>query len=300
MADISSKQVMEFMKKTGVPLMACKKALVEANGDEDEALKILREKGMATAAKKASRIAAEGLVVSTVKDGTGVLLEVNCETDFVAKTAVFSGLVDNLAAQVAKNAPGCVDCLLKEESLAEPGRTVTDTVNDAVSKCGEKISVRRFVRYEGSEGYLDTYIHQGGKIGVLLQLSCDAVSDDAKAAIHTVSMHIAAANPAYLNRAEVPADVIEKEREIARAQALNEGKKEQFIDKIIDGRINKFYKENCLLEQISMLDPDHTITQILQTAGADVTVKRFTRFEMGEGLEKRQDNFAEEVMSQMK
>ena len=216
MADITAKQVMEFMKKTGVPMMECKKALVAANGDEDAALKILREKGMATAAKKQSRIAAEGMVDSYIHMGgkIGVLLEVNCETDFVAKTDAFKSLV------------------------------------------------------------------------------------------HSIAMHIAAANPAYLRREDVPEDVLAREKEIARNQALNEGKKEQFVDKIVVGRIEKFYKENCLLEQVSMLDQDHTITELVNEAiskcGEKITVRRFVRYEMGEGLEKRQDNFAEEVMSQMK
>lgn len=216
MAEITAKMAMEFMKKTGVPLMQSKKALQEANGDEDKALELLRERGMATAAKKQSRIAAEGMVDSYIHMGgkIGVLLEVNCETDFVAKTDTFKQLC------------------------------------------------------------------------------------------HGIAMHIAAANPAYLSREDVPADIVEKEREIARAQALNEGKKEQFVDKIVDGRINKFYKENCLLEQVSMIDGERTITELVNEAvskcGEKISVRRFTRYEMGEGIEKRQDNFAEEVMSQMK
>lgn len=216
MAELSAKQIMEFSKKTQVALMECKKALIAANGDEEKAIEILREKGVATAAKKQSRIAAEGIVDSYIHMGgkIGVLLEVNCETDFVAKTDTFKQLV------------------------------------------------------------------------------------------HGIAMHIAAANPAYLCREEVPAEVVEKEKEIARAQALNEGKKEQFVDKIVEGRINKYYKENCLLEQVSMIDGDHTITDLVNEAvtkcGEKISVRRFTRYEMGEGLEKRQDNFAEEVMSQMK
>ncbi len=216
MAEITAKMAMEFMKKTGVPLMQAKKALMEANGDEDKALELLRERGVATAAKKQSRIAAEGMVDSYIHMGgkIGVLLEVNCETDFVAKTDTFKQLC------------------------------------------------------------------------------------------HGIAMHIAAANPAYLSREEVPAETVEKEREIARMQALNEGKKEQFVDKIVDGRINKFYKENCLLEQVSMIDGERTITELVNEAvsktGEKISVRRFTRYEMGEGIEKRQDNFAEEVMSQMK
>ena len=215
MANITAKAVNDLRIKMGVGLMDCKRALVEADGDEEKAIKILREKGLATAAKKQSRIAAEGIVESYIHMGgkIGVLLEVNCETDFVAKTDAFKQLV------------------------------------------------------------------------------------------HNIAMHIAAANPAYLNRDEVPADVIEKEKEIIRAQALNEGKKEAFVDKIIEGRINKFYKENCLMEQQYMLDPDMTIEQIVTEAiakiGEKITVRRYTRYAMGEGLEKRQDNFAEEVMSQM-
>ncbi len=215
MAQITAKAVNDLRIKMGVGLMDCKRALVEADGDEEKAIKILREKGLATAAKKKSRIAAEGIVESYIHMGgkIGVLLEVNCETDFVAKTDAFKQLV------------------------------------------------------------------------------------------HNIAMHIAAANPAYLNRDEVPAEVIEKEKEIIRNQALNEGKKEAFVDKIIEGRINKFYKENCLMEQQYMLDPDMTIEQIVTEAiakiGEKITVRRYTRYAMGEGLEKRQDNFAEEVMSQM-
>ncbi len=215
MANITAKAVNDLRIKMGVGLMDCKRALVEADGDEEKAIKILREKGLATAAKKQSRIAAEGIVESYIHMGgkIGVLLEVNCETDFVAKTDAF------------------------------------------------------------------------------------------KALVHNIAMHIAAANPAYLNRDEVPADVIEKEKEIIRNQALNEGKKEAFVDKIIEGRIAKFYKENCLMEQQYMLDPDQTIeslvTEAIAKIGEKITVRRYTRYAMGEGLEKRQDNFAEEVMSQM-
>ncbi len=300
MADISAKQVMEFMKKTGVPMMQCKKALIEANGDEDEALKILREKGMATAAKKADRIAALGLVTSNIFDDgkTGVILEVNCETDFVAKTDAFKGLVQTLAEQIAVAKPANVDELLQGESIKEAGRTVNELVAETVSKCGEKISVRRFERIAADGSMFDTYIHMGGQIGVLLEIAGADASDEAKAIFHTISMHIAAANPPYLCREDVPADVIEKEKEIAKAQALNEGKKEQFVDKIVMGRINKYYKENCLLEQVSMLDQENTITALLAKAG-DFSIKRFVRYQMGEGIEKRQDNFAEEVMGQM-
>ena len=215
MAEITAKAVNELRIKTGVGMMDCKRALVEAEGDEEKAIKILREKGLATAAKKQSRIAAEGIVDSYIHMGgkIGVLLEVNCETDFVAKTDAFKSLV------------------------------------------------------------------------------------------HNIAMHIAAANPAYLCREDVPADVLDKEREIIRNQALNEGKKEAFVDKIIEGRISKFYKENCLMEQQYMLDPDQTIEQLVTEAiakiGEKISIRRYTRYAMGEGLEKRQDNFAEEVMGQM-
>ena len=292
MAEISAALVKDLRERTGAGMMDCKKALVECAGDMDKAVDFLREKGLAAAAKKAGRIAAEGIVGSYVSaDGkVGVILEVNCETDFVAKTDNFKALVSNVAAFVAKSNPKDVDALLKSE--IEAGKTVEAMVTDAVAKIGEKISVRRFARYE-TDGLVAAYIHGGGKIGVLVNMkggNAELGKD--------IAMQVAAANPLYLKRDEVPASVLEHEKSVLSKQARNEGKPENIIEKMVVGRIQKYYKEVCLVDQEFVKDPDQTITKLLAANKADVL--GFTRFQMGEGLEKRTEDFASEVMAQIK
>ena len=289
----TAKDVMNLREMSGAGMMDCKKALTECNGDMDKAMDYLREKSLAASAKKASRIAAEGVVASCIaEDGkVAAIVEMNCETDFVAKTDDFKALVAQVAKLVVEKNPADVDALM---ALETGDGTVAELVTRAVAKIGEKITIRRFARKEGA--LVDTYIHLGGKIGVLVEAGCDC--DKAKAVIHDVAMHIAAAKPTALCKADVDQSELDKEREILKAQALNEPKPKpmNIIEKMVEGRIAKYFKEVCLLEQPFVKDPDQSVSQIL----GDVEIKGFVRFEMGEGLEKRQDNFAEEVMGQMK
>lgn len=292
MAQITAALVKELRERTGAGMMDCKKALTQVDGDMDKAIDFLREKGLAAAAKKAGRIAAEGVVGSYVtEDGkVGVIVEVNCETDFVAKTDNFKALVEQIAAHIAATNPADVDALLASEL---DGATVDALVTAAVAKIGEKISVRRFARYEVAEGLVAAYIHGGGKIGVLVELTAGTAELG-----KDIAMHIAAANPSYLNRTQVPAAELEHEKEVLAEQAKNEGKPEKIIEKMVLGRINKYYKEVCLVDQDFVKDPDQTIAKLLKANDADVV--EFARFQLGEGIEKKQEDFAAEVMSQIK
>ena len=293
----TAKDVMALREMSGAGMMDCKKALTACEGDMDKAMDYLREKSLAASAKKAARIAAEGIVSSYVTDDhkVGAIVEVNCETDFVAKTDDFKALVNSVAKLVVEKNPADVDELM---ALNCGDGTVAEMVNRAVAKIGEKITIRRFARMEGQ--LVDTYIHLGGKIGVIVAAKT-ADAEKARPAVHDVAMHIAAAKPGVLHRDEVdPAD-LDKEREILRAQALNDPKPKpaNIIEKMVEGRIAKYYKEVCLLEQPFVKNPDQSIEQMLKEH-SDVELVAFVRFEMGEGLQKRQDNFAEEVMGQMK
>lgn len=282
----TSKDVMELRQRTGVGMMDCKKALVATDGDMEAAIDFLREKGMATAAKKEARIAAEGIVYASSKNGKSVLLEVNCESDFVAGGPVFKEYVGKVAEYILDNAPASV------EDVVAAMQSVT---NEYVMKMGEKLSIRRYTVYEANDTVVDTYIHMGGKIGVMVEASKGASSE----VVHDVALQIAAANSQYVTRDEVPQAEVEHEKEILKAQAMNEDSKkpEAIIEKMLVGRINKFYKEVCLTEQVFVKNPDITIAQYLKQNG-DVTVIRFTRYAMGEGLQKREDDFVGEVMAQ--
>ena len=293
----TSKDVMELRKKTGAGVADCQKALKETDGDMEKAVDFLREKGIATAAKKASRIAAEGVVLSKVEGNIGVLVEVNCETDFVAKGDMYLDFVKEVAEYVYANDVKDIDQLVAEKSEA--------TIN-ATAKIGEKISIRRFAKYTTDTGVVTSYIHMGGKVGVLVELDgCNC--DVAKEVAHDIALQIAASKPLYLTASEVPAEIIEKEKEILLAQIENDEKLKSKPDmvkaKMVEGRIGKYYDENCLLNQAFVKDPSLTIEKVLAEAskkmGKDLYVKRFTRFEMGEGLEKRNDDFAAEVAAQM-
>ena len=282
----TSKDVMELRQRTGVGMMDCKKAPVATDGDMEAAIDFLREKGMATAAKKEARIAAEGIVYAASKNGKSVLLEVNCESDFVAGGPVFKEYVGKVAEYILDNAPASV------EDVVAAMQSVT---NEYVMKMGEKLSIRRYTVYEANDTVVDTYIHMGGKIGVMVEASKGASSE----VVHDVALQIAAANSQYVTRDEVPQAEVEHEKEILKAQAMNEDSKkpEAIIEKMLVGRINKFYKEVCLTEQVFVKNPDITIAQYLKQNG-DVTVIRFTRYAMGEGLQKREDDFVGEVMAQ--
>ena len=294
----TNQDVMELRKKTGAGVADCKKALTETQGDMDKAVDFLREKGIATAAKKASRIAAEGIVLAKVEGKTGCLVEVNCETDFVAKGDQYIAFVQGVADYVIANDVKDIDQLIADKN--------EETIN-ATAKIGEKIAIRRFVKYTAENGLVESYIHMGGKVGVLLELE-GCTCDGAKELAHDVALQIAAAKPLYLTAAEVPADVVEHEKEILLAQIKNDpklaNKPEMVINKMIEGKINKYYDENCLLCQAFVKDPSLTIEKLVKDTGdkmgKTLTIKRFTRFEMGEGLEKRNDDFAAEVEAQMK
>ena len=305
MAAVTSAMVKELRERTSAGMMDCKKALVESDGDMEKAIEWLREKGLSQAAKKASRIAAEGVVAQYIsEDGTvGVIVEVNCETDFVAKTDNFISFCNNVAKHIAKANPADVDALLIQAFVDDASKTVADLVSEATVAIGEKISIRRFARYE-TTGVVSTYIHMGGKVGVLVEVSTDKQDDEIKVFAHDLALQIAAAKPEAVRREEVDAAKLEKEKEILRAQAINEGKPEKIVDRMVEGRIEKYYKEVCLLEQPFVKDGDKSIkglmAEVSKATGANLDVVRFARFERGEGIEKRQDNFAEEIAAQMK
>ncbi len=297
----TAKDVAKLREQTGAGMMDCKKALTETDGDMVKAAEYLRERGVAVAAKKASRIASEGAVYSYVSDDfkTGALAEVNCESDFVAKSDEFINLCKKVAEAVAVNAPADDEALLGAKC---GGETVTDLINAATAKIGEKIAYRRMARYAVSCGRVETYIHMGGKIGVMLEVSTDKdVNGNAEfaATCHDVAMHIAAFAPKYVCESEVPAAEVEHEKEILKVQAMNEGKPAAVAEKMVQGRIRKFFKEICLLDQEYLKDSSISVAQAVEamgkSVGAKVEIKRFERFVMGEGLEKKVDNLAEEV-----
>lgn len=290
---ITAQMVKELREKTGAGMMDCKKALTETNGDMEKAIDWLREKGMAKAAKKADRIAAEGTTLIEVDGNTAVILEVNSETDFVAKNEGFKTLVKELADHLLKHKPTTVEEALQQKM--DNGATVEEHINAAIAKIGEKITLRRFAVVEkGDNATFGAYLHMGGRIGVLTVLEGTTNNDVAK----DVAMHIAAINPKYVSRDEVSADEIAREREVLKQQALNEGKPENIVEKMVEGRLGKFFEDICLLEQNFVKNPDVKVRQFVESNGA--TVKSFIRYEVGEGIEKRQDNFAEEVMSQVR
>ena len=284
--NITATMVKELRDKTGAGMMDAKKALVEVDGDMDKAMEVLRQKGIASAEKKMGRIAAEGRVGSYVDSSVGAMIEVNCETDFVAKNAEFIELTNGLAEMVAKMNPADVAAL---EGMTCPkcGKVISEVLKEKIASIGEKITIRRFVRYEGN---VATYIHNG-KIGVLLETSV-ADADLSK----DICLHIASSAPEFVSRNEIPAEVIAEERRIEMGKEDLAKKPEQIREKIVEGRVNKLMAERCLLEQPFVKNPDMTIEQL--TSGK-LDVVRFTRFVLGEGLEKRSDNFAEEVMGQL-
>ncbi len=296
MANVTAALVKELRERTGAGMMDCKKALVECDADMDKAIDFLREKGLAAAAKKAGRIAAEGMVDAFVsEDGTGVVVEVNCETDFVANTDRFKALCRDFAKHIAAAAPADVDALLAQPFYADGTKSVQDLIGEATASIGEKISIRRFERYVPAAGLVDTYVHMGGKIGVMVELACAEATDEVRQGSHDLTLHIAAAKPQFVRRDEVPTANLEKEREILTQQALNEGKPAKIVERMVEGRIEKYYKEVCLLEQPFVKDPDISITKMLN-GKADVV--RFVRFERGEGLEKRHDDLAADIAAE--
>ena len=291
---ITASLVKELREKTGAGMMDCKKVLTETDGDMEKAAELLRERGITKAAKKSDRIAAEGLGYCYLSEDKklGVVLEVNAETDFVAKNEEFRTFVKDTAEHIASKNPASVEELLEQNSLKDESKTIKDILTDKIATIGENMSIRRFARFE-SEGLIETYTHGDGKIGVMVELS-KGTSEVAK----DVCMQAAAARPEYLNKEEVPGDVVNHEMEILKAQAMNEGKPAEIAEKMVKGRIGKFYSEICLVDQAFVKNPDIKVQDLLNQNGAEI--KRFVRFEKGEGLQKREENFAEEVAKQIK
>ncbi|MBE6798897.1 MAG: elongation factor Ts [Ruminococcaceae bacterium] len=300
----TAKDVQALREKTGCGMMDCKKALVECDGNMDAAVDYLREKGLASQAKKASRVAAEGTVAVYTDAGVGAVVEVNSETDFVASNEEFKEFANKVAEVIAKANPADVDALLATKD--ESGKTVDELKQDIFLKFRENLQIRRFVRIEGD---VVTYVHAGGKIGVMVKFDTDVAGKDGFVAMgKNIAMQIAAMNPAYLDEASVPAEVLEKEKEIMIAQMKEDpkmaNKPEQVLAKIVEGKIGKYYKENCLVEQQYVVDGDYTVAKYVESVakelGGSIKIVEYVRYEKGEGIQKKEDNFAAEIASMVK
>ncbi len=291
--EVTASQVMELRKKTGAGMMECKKVLTEAEGDEAKAIELLQERGILKAAKKSGRIAAEGIVAAYISEDkkVGALVEVNSETDFVSQNEEFKTFVADVVKQVALNNPKDVEELLAQKSIAETDKTIQDVLTSKIAKIGENLTIRRFARYE-TAGIVESYIHGDGKIGVLVEME----TEDTTLA-KDICMQIAAAKPEFIDESDVPADRLEKEKEILKAQVVNEGRPENIAEKIVMGRLGKFYAEICLLDQEFVKDSSKKIKDLLNEKKAKINA--FARFEKGEGIEKAEENFAEEVAKQL-
>jgi elongation factor Ts len=296
---ISASMVRDLREKTNAGMMDCKKALEETKGDFEAAVEWLRKKGLASAAKKADRLASEGIVTAQVVGKTGVVLEVNSETDFVARNEQFKTFVVDVAQNIAATNPSNVTTLL--DAKMKSGETVGTVLKETIAKIGENLVIRRFARVETS-GLVHTYIHGDGKIGVLVELSYSGNNDAARTFANDICLHVAAMNPLALSPDQVPAELIAKEKEILRAKALEQGKKPEMLDKIVGGQINKFLAESCLLEQAFVKNPDQKVKDYLaetqKKVGEQFALKQFIRFELGEGLQKKSNDFAAEVAAQ--
>lgn len=308
---ITAKMVKELREMTGVGMMDCKKALTATDGDMDKAVEFLREKGLATAQKKAGRIAAEGIVMLKVSedDKKAVAVEVNAETDFVAKNEKFQAYVEQVAAQALTTEAADVEGFLAEEWTYSESATVAEELAHQIAVIGENMNIRRFAQVKEENGFVASYTHMGGKIGVLVDVETDVVNDAVKEMAKNVAMQVAALKPQYTNRSEVSEEFIAHEKEILMAQIMNDPKESQKPEKVIqgmiNGRINKEMKEICLLDQVYVKAEDGKqsvekyVEEVAKANGAKITVKGFVRFETGEGLEKKEENFAEEVAKQM-
>ena len=303
---VTAAQINELRKSTGAGMLDCKKALEETGGEFEKAVDFLRTKGLAAAAKKAGRAATEGMVAAFVSDDlkSGVLLEINSETDFVAKNDTFQAFVANIGQHILATSQTDVEAMLAQTFSGDSSKTVQTYVNGSISIIGENIQIRRFAKFDvEGEGCIGSYIHAGGKIGVLVQIASPAVSaankDLLQGFLRDIAMHTAAAAPAFVSRDQVPTDVLDREKEVYRAKAKESGKPDAIIEKIIDGQINKYYADICLVEQAFVKDTDKTIQQVAKecgaAAGGNVSVTRFERFVLGEGLQKKESDFAAEV-----
>ncbi len=298
MAEFTAKDVMKLREQTGAGMMDCKRALTDADGDFEKAGELLRERGIAKAVKRASKIAAEGIVYAYSENGVGVLVEVNCESDFVAKGEKFHSVVETVAKQIAKICPATVEELLSSSLGSE---TVETYVQEQTGVIGEKISVRRFTVYK-TQGFVETYIHMGGTMGVMLDFSCPETAETKELA-HDIALHTAFAKPAYKTAAEVSPETLEKEKEIMMQEVLNEGKAPAIAERIVLGKIKKFYEENCLMDQKFVKDDKVTISQLIASAakatGLKIELSNFVFYVMGEGLEKKSEDLSEEVAKQV-
>ncbi len=306
MANITATMVNELRQRTGAGMMDCKKALVQAEGNAEKAIEILREKGLAAVAKKAGRVASEGLVISQVSEDnkTGILIEFNCETDFVAANDEFKSLGNNIAKQFLNSNSTNVDDILNEKYFADNSITVKDAISGLIARLGENMTLRRIHKLQVSNGIINSYIHAGGKIGVLVKLESNTSNEVLRQLGKDLAMQVAAANPIYLDRNSVDNESLNKEREIYKVQAMNEGKPENIAEKMVEGRIQKYYKENCLLEQIWVRNQDYTISKLIseksKEIGSEIKCSDFVRFERGEGIEKEVEDFASEIEKQIK
>ncbi|PLX93850.1 MAG: elongation factor Ts [Desulfuromonas sp.] len=300
---ITASMVSELRKKTGAGMMDCKKALTETAGNMDEAVDFLRKKGLSAAAKKSGRVAAEGVVVANSEGTLGALVEVNAETDFVAKNEAFQTFVAGICDVVMNNEVADVEAL---KGLPFPGseRNVGEELTHQIATIGENMDIRRLQRFDAGEGVVASYVHGAGKIGVLVELKTSSTDEQVLALGRQLAMHVAAAGPQYLSRKDVPAAVVDKEKEIMRVKALESGKPENIVDKIILGQINKFFGEVCLLEQAYVIDPDQKVGKIVEALakdlGSEIVLSRFERYQLGEGIEKKEDDFAAEVAAMSK
>ena len=291
--EIKASMLKELRDKTGAGMLDAKKALFEADGDMEKASEILRQKGIASDDKKMGRIAAEGVVSTFIKDNSGAMVEVNCETDFVAKNENFKELANEIAKVIVEKNPSDLDALNK--ATVSDGSSVEEYIKAQIAKIGEKITIRRFTRYDDNK-MVSTYVHNN-KIGVLLEVSADNVNDEAKTIAKDICLHIASSAPEFVSREQIPAEVIAEEKRIEMGKEDLAKKPENIREKIVEGRINKLMASRCLLEQPFVKNPDETVEQLIK---GKMTVVKFERYVLGEGLEKRQDNFAQEVMNQIK
>ncbi len=306
---VTAKMVKDLREQTGAGMMDCKKALSETNGDMDAAVEYLRKNGQAKAEKKADRIAAEGLVDVVSEGNTAAIVEVNSETDFVANNDKFKGYVREVANAALATKAADIDAFLADKWISDPSKTVKEALDEEIAVIGEKLSIRRFKKVTAENGLVVSYIHGGGRIGVVINADCANPNDDVKEAVHNVAMQIAALNPKYIRDSDVDQEYLDHETEIIKAQIENDPKESAKPDKvkagIVKGRLNKELKEVCLMDQVYVKAEDGKqsvakyLDQVAKAAGTDLTIKEFVRFETGEGLEKRNENFAEEVAKQM-
>lgn len=309
MAEVTAAMVKELREMTGAGMMDCKKALAETAGNFDEAIEFLRKKGLAQAEKKASRIAAEGICSVCLSDDlkVGSIVEVNSETDFVAKNEKFRDYVADVAAQAAATDAADIDAFLAETWKKDTTKTVEEARAAMVAVIGENLKIRRFAKFSCENGFIESYIHMGGKIGILIEMESDVVNDAVRECAKNLAMQIAAMNPKYVDQSEIPAEFIEHEKQILKEQAMNDpanaNKPENIIEKMLGGRLQKELKEFCLVDQAYVKDGDMNVAKYIDSVahaqGCKLAVKRFVRFETGEGLEKKNEDFAAEVAKQM-